>query len=463
MGDLRAARPARWWPWLAVFAWAAWPALILLAPVRGIPAAAWASFGDASDAGCAAGPIVVVVADEGNQSAAAWAAAEVRHWPLVRGRVVFLRGEAAAPAEAQWIVDLREGTGFQAIDPESAGSRLSTSGGSQAQAAAAAMLGAVNATIDDTRKSFVLVPKPCLVDTLGATTNLRSVPGLSSSAGNTVGRANRGTRHLMSVGALDAEARITSSVAKAPRGYPVPFSSRPSGAWCPNWDSPHLIVAATTSDDQPLALRIRQHRIMLHALLRHLEMIDQRVSIDSVADPAADGDPVRLAVYAGPGTRKGMQHLLGEMQRLPQATVLPLGPEEINAGALAHFNVILFPGGSGTRQGESLGQIDRQRVREFIQRGGGYVGICAGAYLATAEWPCSLKILDAKNYSRQWKRGQGLVRMELTSKGREILGTDQILCEVRYHNGPILVPARRGDLPEYQPLAVFRRWAARNS
>ncbi|MGA2034279.1 MAG: hypothetical protein ABSG68_18695, partial [Thermoguttaceae bacterium] len=31
---------------------------------------------------------------------------------------------------------------------------------------------------------------------LGATTNLRSVPGLPSSAGNTVGQANRGTRKL---------------------------------------------------------------------------------------------------------------------------------------------------------------------------------------------------------------------------------------------------------------------------
>ncbi len=39
---------------------------------------------------------------------------------------------------------------------------------------------------------------------LGATTNLRSVPGLSSSAENTVGQANRGTRHFRSVGAVVA-------------------------------------------------------------------------------------------------------------------------------------------------------------------------------------------------------------------------------------------------------------------
>jgi hypothetical protein len=42
----------------------------------------------------------------------------------------------------------------------------------------------------------VLAPS---ADTLGATTNLRSVPGLSSSAGNTVGQANRGTPHFTAV------------------------------------------------------------------------------------------------------------------------------------------------------------------------------------------------------------------------------------------------------------------------
>ena len=39
--------------------------------------------------------------------------------------------------------------------------------------------------------------------------------------------------------------------------------------------------------------------------------------------------PVRLAIYAGPGTRKGMHHLVGEMKGLPGTMVLPVGPEEI--------------------------------------------------------------------------------------------------------------------------------------
>jgi putative intracellular protease/amidase len=216
------------------------------------------------------------------------------------------------------------------------------------------------------------------------------------------------------------------------------------------------LVLGTTSQDQPLAVRIRQHRLMVHALLTHLGLLDDRFSVDSITEGQAAGGAICLAVYAGPGTRRGMHHLLKELEGSPHVTVLPIGPEEIAAGALEHCHAVLFPGGSSTRQGESLGAANRQRVRAFVESGGGYVGICAGAYLATVEFPWALKILDAKTYSAEWKRGRGVVQLELTTTGRKILGSGQVWCDVRYHNGPILVRARRDDLPDYQSLAVFR-------
>jgi glutamine amidotransferase-like uncharacterized protein len=195
---------------------------------------------------------------------------------------------------------------------------------------------------------------------------------------------------------------------------------------------------------------------MVHALLRHLGLLDDQVSGDSITESPAAGDAIRLAVYAGPGTRRGMHHLLKELEGSPDVTVLPIGPEEIAGGVLEHCNVVLFPGGSSTRQGEALGAAGRQRLRAFVQNGGGYVGICAGAYLATTEFPWSLRILDARTYSSDWKRGRGVVQMELTATGRKIFRGNPVRCDVRYHNGPILVPAGREDVPNYQALAVFR-------
>jgi hypothetical protein len=217
-----------------------------------------------------------------------------------------------------------------------------------------------------------------------------------------------------------------------------------------------LVLETTRREEIPLAYRIRQHRVMLHALLAHLGMIDPQTSVDSVVDPATAGERVRLAIYAGKGTRRGMHHLITEMEEMPGSLVLPIGSDEIDAGALSQFNVVLFPGGSSTRQGESLGDFNRQEVRSFVDRGGGYVGICAGAYLATAEFPWALHILDAKTYSKHWMRGEGVVQMELTPEGRKILGATESLYEVRYHHGPILLPAHASDLPEFLPLATFR-------
>merc|ERR1711879_1121580 len=41
-----------------------------------------------------------------------------------------------------------------------------------------------------------------------------------------------------------------------------------------------------------------------------------------------------------------------------------------------------FPGGSGSRQAESLGDEGLDVVRKFVAEGGAYIGTCAGAFVA---------------------------------------------------------------------------------
>ena len=106
-------------------------------------------------------------------------------------------------------------------------------------------------------------------------------------------------------------------------------------------------------------------------------------------------------------------------------------------------------------------------VRRFVESGGGYVGICAGAFLATAKYDWSLGLVNAKTFTGKqyipgegeksmWFRGEGNVQMELTEKGREILGEVPAMVELRYANGPIFSPAGQENLPAYVPLAFFR-------
>ena len=224
-----------------------------------------------------------------------------------------------------------------------------------------------------------------------------------------------------------------------------------------------LIAATTKGEEEPLSQRIRQHRLLMHSLLSDLQMIDASLPVDCITERESPGRTTRIALYVGPGTRKGLHHLAASLEQLPQTEVVPVGPEEINAGVLGDFQLVLFPGGSGTKQGEALGGTNRHELRRFVRRGGGYVGICAGAYLATTDYPWSLGIIDAKPNTHQWNRGRGVVEIELTDEGRRILGADGLRYQVRYHNGPILVPAHDPALDEFQTLARFTTEIAEGS
>ena len=83
---------------------------------------------------------------------------------------------------------------------------------------------------------------------------------------------------------------------------------------------------------------------------------------------------------------------------------------------------LIHPGGSASKQAKCLGEKGRAKVRSFIEDGGGYVGICAGAYLATSDYRWSLHFLGAKVLDKaHWGRGHGNVRVRLTNEGRELL------------------------------------------
>ena len=115
----------------------------------------------------------------------------------------------------------------------------------------------------------------------------------------------------------------------------------------------------------------------------------------------------------------------------------------------------------------ALEKDGRQAVRDFVNRGGGYVGICGGAFLATARYDWSLRLVNAKTLTgtitvpgqgekSMAARGAGVVEMELTSLGREVFGKRPGLLDVQFSSGPVLSPADVIDLPSYAPLAIYR-------
>lgn len=138
-------------------------------------------------------------------------------------------------------------------------------------------------------------------------------------------------------------------------------------------------------------------------------------------------------------------------------------PAEIRSGVLKDFDVLIMPGGSGSKQSKALEPEGRKAVRQFVRNGGGYVGICAGAYLASSHYKWSLGVINARVWDRQhWARGRETVEISLTSAGQQVLARGKEKHQVYYHNGPLLVPDNQPDLPGYEVLARFETEVARN-
>lgn len=189
-----------------------------------------------------------------------------------------------------------------------------------------------------------------------------------------------------------------------------------------------------------------------------------------LANPAAlaAGDaraPIRVALFDDNGSfGRGVPTVFAQLEKAQEFAVQKLNGPQIGDGTLSHeaFDVVIFTGGSGSRQSKAIGEAGLVAVRRFVEHGGGYIGICAGAYLACDGFSWGAKILDAKTVSSKWKRGVGDVQIEFTDKGREILGFPSGRLTIRYANGPIYTSANSVSIPDFEPLAFFRTEFAGN-
>lgn len=232
------------------------------------------------------------------------------------------------------------------------------------------------------------------------------------------------------------------------------------------------MILETTFKAQPISLRTRQHRIMVSVLLQHLEMIE-RDCTDILSWPESSADLLAVGLFDGSGTSsKGRKNVIRTLNSATTMVVNFLGPADLNADVLNQFDVLVFPGGSGSRQAAAIGEAGADNVRDFVKGGGGYVGICAGAYLCSAHYTWSLNIIDTHVFTgakeieglgkkQMWFRGgPANVKMRFTEAGTQLLGqismVDCATIEVRYQNGPIVSRRHYPGLCPFTTLAFFR-------
>lgn len=196
--------------------------------------------------------------------------------------------------------------------------------------------------------------------------------------------------------------------------------------------------------------------------------LDLTAPADDAKPPQSKAEPVDAArinvgVYHGAGTSDSRAKLITLLSKQANLDVRDLTVDDIRAGKWQSVQVLIHPGGSGGGQGKALGEEGRKSVREFVSNGGGFVGICAGAYLASADYDWSLHILDAKVIDRQhWNRGFGTVELTLSPRGQDFFKTDRDRLSIYYHQGPLLAPANNPEIDDYSDLAKFETEIVKN-
>lgn len=172
---------------------------------------------------------------------------------------------------------------------------------------------------------------------------------------------------------------------------------------------------------------------------------------------------VRVGVYVDKGTGRSLKSVLSTLGRFEDLSVTKLEANDIRSGKLTGVDVLIQPGGSGSGQGNHLGEAGREAIREYVRDGGGYIGICGGAYLASAHYKWSLNILDAKVLdTKHWARGHGMVEIGITDAGQSLLKTKEPQLAIQYWQGPLLAPANRPEIEDYETIATFETEIAEN-
>lgn len=200
------------------------------------------------------------------------------------------------------------------------------------------------------------------------------------------------------------------------------------------------------------------HRTLFGSLLS-LALAAATASWGADARPAAPPERLRVGVFLGNGAAGTSGENAVEALKIdPAVEVRRITSHEILAGGLDGLDVLVFPGGGGGRQVNDLGALGVARVRHFVlAKGGGIVGICAGAYLLsdTPRYTC-LNLCPVSAVDREHdERGHGIVSFRPTEAGfeffPELKGKDE--RHLYYYEGPLFVPAASGAA--FEVLGTF--------
>jgi len=146
---------------------------------------------------------------------------------------------------------------------------------------------------------------------------------------------------------------------------------------------------------------------------------------------------IRIVLFLGTGAHARPQvfDVLGHQNNM---TLTEVYGEDIRNGCLNNYDVLFVPGGSANKESNSIEADGRDQIRQFVQNGGLYIGVCAGCYLMSSSKSADLGLLPIRTVdAAHWYRGKKFLPIEFTDLGMQVLQPKDKDMQVLYHNGPV--------------------------
>ena len=152
--------------------------------------------------------------------------------------------------------------------------------------------------------------------------------------------------------------------------------------------------------------------------------------------------PVRTGVFSGNGPRaNGFIAYLRLIANSPDLELTPVDAHDVRSGALDRLDLLVMPGGDSRSEKRDLGADGAARIREFLRRGGGYIGSCAGCCLLMDENMSPERGINVIPFYRTGSKGGYMMPVKVNAKGAKALGIAEKTYAIRYHGGPVLEPS----------------------
>ena len=180
-------------------------------------------------------------------------------------------------------------------------------------------------------------------------------------------------------------------------------------------------------------------------------------SVESPGAPAA-APRAKIGVYIDKGARNiGAFRWIEIATRANDAEAVCIDCDAIRAGALDGLDMLIMPGGKASLEAEAMGAEGRAKLKSFIERGGGYIGTCAGCFLLMQPGSGLRKnYLDVIPYAPAPSGGHADLMIEFNGHAEDALGLKKGSKErIAYAGGPVLLPAKPAEKSDFRTIAVY--------